>query len=199
MSIYSIAQKKVLFFDDFVAQWGGSYQAHNSGSANRIWSPVSGRDGVLQLQVNSGYNSLRFNPNSLYYDGRKLTVSTDAAIARNSGTQQVYFGLSDKHLGELSITNGVYFLGDTTTNQWRAFSVKSGVTLDSGVAGTLGSNNVFQSLQLTLEGTQAIASVDGVELPLALQVNFAASLMFGIVNSGASWSSFLLDWIEISR
>ena len=197
MSIYSIAQKKVLFFDDFIQQWGGTYQSHNAGSVNRIWSPWAGRDGVLQLQANNGYNSLRFNPNSLYIDSRKLVIEADISCVKNTGIQTFYFGLGDRHLGELPQLNGVYLTASTSDNQWYGYSYKGGVMLDSGVVASL--STAFQTVRIEVGSGVAVVGVGNSELELTVQNNFAASLFFGIVNTGISWPSLLLDWVEISR
>ncbi len=191
--------ESIVYSDDFIQQWSGSYQGHNSGSINRNWIAVPGKDGVLQLQVNNGYNSLRHNPNSLYIDNRKLVLSAELAVARNTGNQTAIIGLMDKHLGELPAANGVWLQGTTSDNSWRAYSYKSGVLIDSGVVGTLVASSVFQHISIEIGVGTAEINIDGIETDLDLSNNFAAGLCFGLINDAVSWPSLMLDWVKILR
>ena len=197
--LYSIETSGVVYSDNFIQQWSGNYQAHNAGSVNRIWKQEPGRDGVLQLQANNGYNSIRHNPNSLYVDNRKLMVEAEIAIAKNTGNQSFFIGLMDKHLGELPQANGIYLEGTTTDNQWRAYSYKNSVLIDSGVVGELVANNIFQHLSIEIGIGYAVVKIDGNELDLTVSNGFSCGLLFGLTNSGVSWPSLLLDWVKISR
>lgn len=197
--LYPIQSEKIIFVDEFAGQWSGAYQALNTGSINRLWRAISGKDGVLELQVNNGHNTLRHNPNSLYLDSRTLYLAADVAAIRSSGTQQFYFGLTDKHLGELPITNGVLLTASTSDNLWRGQSYKGGTLVDTGVVGTLFGNSIFQSLKIELNSSRAIVTVGTTELPLTFTRNYAVGLMFGMVNTGSSWPSMLVDWVKLWR
>lgn len=197
MGFQSLNTKTVIYYDDFIAQLA-NYQAHSSGSINRIWRAISGKSGIAQLQANNGYNSLRHNPNSLFVsDSKEFILSASVAIVRNTGNQVHYIGLMDKHLGELPVLNGCFLEGSTATGNWKGYLYRNGVLLDSGVVASLANNEIFQNITITAYNGKVVMVVNSDQLTLTGQTDFAVGLCFGLSNSGVSWPSFLIDWVKM--
>ena len=197
MGFQTLSARTVLYFDDFIGQLG-AYQFHSSGTINRLWRASSGTNGVAQFQANAGYNSARHNPNSLYiFNSREFVLSGSLAIIRSTGTQLHYFGLIDKHLGELPVANGFYIQGDTSTGNWRGLLYRNGVLLDSKTITTIAANETFQTVTISSYNGQTKISIDNSSITLTGQTDFAAGFLFGLSNTGTSFPSILIDWVKL--
>lgn len=197
MGFQTLSARTVLYFDDFIGQLG-AYQFHSSGTINRLWRASSGKNGVAQFQANAGYNSARHNPNSLYiFNSREFVLSGSLAIIRSTGTQLHYFGLIDKHLGELPVANGFYIQGDTSTGNWRGLLYRNGVLLDSKTITTIAANETFQTVTISSYNGQTKISIDNSSITLTGQTDFAAGFLFGLSNTGTSFPSILIDWVKL--
>lgn len=197
MGFQALNNRQTLYFDDFIGQLG-AYQVHSSGTINRLWRAYSGKNGVAQFQANAGYNSARHNPNSLYVsNSREFILSGSLAIIRNTGRQLHYFGLIDKHLGELPVANGFYIEGNTSSGHWRGLLCRNGVLLDAKTIAPIAADETFQTVTITSYNGQTKISIDNSSTTLTGQTDFAAGFLFGLSNTGTSFPSILIDWIKL--